>query len=153
MNKFNIRCCSVAQLCWTFVTPWTAACQAFLSFTISWSLLRLISSESMIPSNRLNLCHPLLLLSSVFSSIRFFPNDSGLCIRQPKQWSFSLSITASIEYSGLIAFRMHWLDLLAVQGTRKCLSSTTGLAAEWSQPMFEVKAFCVVKKAEVDVFL
>ena len=104
-----------------FVTPWTAAHQASLSITKSWSLLKLMSIESVMPSNHLNLCHPILLLPSIFPSIRIFPNESVLHIRWPKYWSFSFSISLSNEYSGLISFRMHWLDLLAVQRTLKSL--------------------------------
>ena len=104
-----------------FVTPWTAAHQAPLSFTISQSLLKFISIESVMPSNHLILCCPLLLLPSVFANIRVFSNESGLCIRWPKYWSFSINISPSKEYSGLISFRMDWLDLLAVQGTLKSL--------------------------------
>ena len=91
----------------------------FLSFTISWSLLKLMSTELMMPSNHLILCHPLLLLPSIFSSIRDFSNDSALQIRWPKYWSFSFSISLSNEYSGLIFFRMDWFDLHTVQGTLK----------------------------------
>ena len=104
-----------------FVTSWTAACQAFLSITNSWSLLKLMSIELVIPSNHLILCCPLLFLPSVFPSIRVFSNESVLRIRWPKYWSFSFSINPSNEYSGLISFRMDWLDLLAVQGTLKSL--------------------------------
>ena len=104
-----------------FVTPRTTACQASLSFTIIWSLLKLMSTESMIPSSHLILCRPLLLLPSIFPSIRVFSNESGLHIRWPKYWSFSFSISPSNEYSGLISFRMDLLDLLAVQGTLKSL--------------------------------
>ena len=104
-----------------FVTPWTAACQALLSITDSWSLLKLMSIELVIPSNDLILCCPLLLLPSVFPSIRVFSNKSVLRIRWPKYWSFSFSIRPSNEHSGLISFRMDWLDLLAVQGTLKSL--------------------------------
>ena len=93
----------------------------FLSFTISQSLLKLVSIESIVPSNSLILCHPLLLLPSIFPSIRVFSNKSALCIRWPKYWSFSFSISPSNEYSGLISFRIDWLDLLAVQGTLKSL--------------------------------
>ena len=102
-------------------TPGTAARQASLSFTISWSLLKLMSIESVMPSNHLVLCHPLLLLPSIFPRIRVFSNESALCIRLPKYWSFSFSISPSNEYSGLISFRMDWMDLLAVQGTLKSL--------------------------------
>ena len=100
-------------------TPWTAACQASLSITNSWSLLKLMSIESVMPSNHLILCHPLLLLSSIFPSIRVFSNESVLCIMWPKYWSFSFS--PSNEYSGLILFRMDWFDLLAIQETLKYL--------------------------------
>ena len=103
------------------VTPWTAAHQASLSFTNSRSLLKLMSIESTMPSNHLTLCRPLLLQPSVFPSIRVFSNESVLCIRWPKYWSFSFSIRPSNEYSGLISFRMDWLDLLAVQGALKSL--------------------------------
>ena len=101
--------------------PWTAACQASLSITNSQSLLKLMSVESVMPSNHLILCRPLLLLPSIFPSIRVFSNGSALHIRWPKYWNFSFSISPSNEYSGLISFRMHWLDLLAVQGTVKSL--------------------------------
>ena len=104
-----------------FKTPWTAACQASLSITNSWSLLKLMSIELVIPSNHLILCHPLLLLPSVFPSIRVFSDESVLHIRWPKYWSSSFSISPSNEYSGLISFRMDWLNLLAVQETLKSL--------------------------------
>jgi len=107
-----------------FVTPWTAARQASLSLTNSWSLLKLVSIESVMPSNHLILCRPCLLLPSSFPSIRVFSNESALSIRWPKYWSFSFSINPSNEYSGLISFRMDWLDLLAVQGTLKIFSNT-----------------------------
>ena len=100
-----------------FATPWTAACQASLSFSISRSFLRLMSIESVMPSNHLNFLHPLLLLPSIFPSIRDFSNESAVCIKWPKYWSFSVSISPSNEYSGLISFRIDWFDLLAVQGT------------------------------------
>ena len=103
------------------VTPWTAARQASLSITNSWSLLKLMFIKSVIPSNHLILCHPLLLLPSIFPSIRVFSNESVFHNRWPKYWSFSLSISPSNEYSGLISFRRDWLDLLAVQGTLKSL--------------------------------
>ena len=103
------------------MTPWTAAPQASLSFTISQNLVKLLSMESMMPYNYLVLCHLLLLLPSLFVSIRVFSNDLALRIRWPKYWSFSFSISPSNEYSGLISFRMDWLDLLAVQGTLKSL--------------------------------
>ena len=104
-----------------FVTPWTVALQASLSITNSWSLLKLMSIQSVIPSNHLILCHPLLLLPSIFPGIRVFSNESVLHIRWSKYWSFSFYISPSSEYSGLISFRMYWLDLLAVQGTLKSL--------------------------------
>ena len=104
-----------------FATPWTAAHQASRSITNSWSLLKLMFIESVMPSNHLTLCHPLLLLPSIFSSVRVFSNESALCIRWPKYWSFSFNISPSNEHSGLISFRMDWLDLLAVQGTLKSL--------------------------------
>ena len=102
-----------------FVTPQSAACQAFLSIANSWSLLKLMSIESMMPSNHLIFCCPLLFLPSVFPSIRVFSNESALHIRWPKYWSFGFSISPSNDYSGLISFRMDWLDLLAVQGILK----------------------------------
>ena len=104
-----------------FVTPWTAACQASLSIANSQSLLKLMSIKSVMPSNHLFLCHPLFLSPSIFPSIKVFSSESVLCIRGPKYWSFSFSISPSDEYSGLISFRMDWLDLLAVQGTLKSL--------------------------------
>ena len=104
-----------------FVTPWTAARQASLFFTNSQSLLKLMSIESVMPSNHLILCRPLLLLPSIFPSVRVFSSESVLHIRWPKYWSFSFSISPPYEYSGLISFRMDWLDLLAVQGTLNSL--------------------------------
>ena len=104
-----------------FATPWTAACQSFLSIATSQSLLKLMSIESVMPSNHLILCRSLLLLPSIFPSITVSSNESVLHIRWPKYWSFSFSISSSNEYSGLISFRMDWLDLLAVQGTLKSL--------------------------------
>ena len=101
--------------------PWTAARQASLSITNSRSLLKLMSIESVMPSNHLILCHPLLLLPSIFPSIRVFSNEPALCIRWPWYWSFSFSISPSNEYSGSISFRIDWFDLLAVQGTLKSL--------------------------------
>ena len=104
-----------------FATPWTTACQASPSITNSQSLPKLMSIESKTPSNHLILCCPLLLLPSIFPSIRVFSNYSALHIRWPKYWSFSFNISPSNEYSGLISYRMDWLDLLAVQGTLKSL--------------------------------
>ena len=106
---------------WLFATPWTAAHQTSLSITNSRSLFKLMSIEPVTQSNHLILCCPLLLPPSIFPSIRVFSNESVLCIRWPKYWSFSFSISPSNEHSGLISFRMHWLDLLAVQGTLKRL--------------------------------
>ena len=100
-----------------FATPWTAACQAFLSITSSWSLLELMTIESVMPSNHLILCRPLLLLPSIFPSIRVFSNELALHIRWPKYWSFSFSISPSNEYSGLISYRIDLFDILSVQGT------------------------------------
>ena len=114
----SVELLSCVQL---FVTPWTAARQACLFITNTQSLFKLISIESLMPSNNLILCCPLLLSSSIFPSIRIFSNQSALHIRWPKDWSFSFSISPSNEYSGLISFRMNWLDLLAVQGTLKSL--------------------------------
>ena len=104
-----------------FATPLTAACQASLSITNSWSLVKLISIESVMPSNYFILCCPLLLPPAIFPSISVFSNESAICIRWPKYWSFSFNISPSNEYSGLISFRIDWLDLLAVQGTLKSL--------------------------------
>ena len=109
-SSFVVQLLSHVQL---FVTLWTAACQASLSFTISWSLLKCLSIESV--------SHPLLLLPSIFPSIRVFSNETTLCIRWPKYWSFSFSISFSNEYSELISFRVDWFDLLAVQGTPKSI--------------------------------
>ena len=116
---FNVHFSSVQLLSHVqlFVTPWTAACQASLSITNSRSLLKFMSIESVMPSNHLIICCPLLLPPSIFSSIRVFSNESALRIRWPKGWSFSFSISCSSEYSGLISFGMDWLYLLAVQGT------------------------------------
>ena len=115
---FVVHSLSCVQL---FATPWTAARQASMSFTISWSLLKLVSTESVMPFNHLVLCCPLLLLPSIFPSIRVLSNESALHIRCPKYWSFSFSISPFNDYSGLISFRMDWLDLLVVQGTLKSL--------------------------------
>ena len=106
---------------WLFATPWTAECQSSLSITNSQSLLKLMSTESVMPSNHFILCCPLLLLPSIFPSIRVFSNESALHIRCSKYWSFSFNISPSNKHSGLTSFRMDWLDLLAVQGTLKSL--------------------------------
>ena len=120
----NIDLSSVQSLShvWLFATPWTAAHQASLFITNSKSLLKLMSIESVMPSNHLILCHSLLILPSIFPSIRVFSNESVLCIRWPKYWSFSFSISPSNEYSGLISSRMDWLDL-AFQGTLESSST------------------------------
>ena len=120
-------CCCFSSLSHVqpFVTPWTVAPQAPLSSTISWSLLKLMSIESVMPSNHLILWHPLLLPPSIFPSIWVFSNESALHIRRPKYWSFSFSISSSNEYSGFIPFRIDWFDLLAVQGTLRVFSNTT----------------------------
>ena len=120
---------SVAQSCLDSATPWIAAHQACLSITNSWSLLRLMSIESVMSPNHLILCHPLHLPPSIFPSIRVFSNESVFRIRWPKYWSFSFSISPSNEYSGLISFRMDWFDLLAVQGTFKTLLQHHSLKA------------------------
>ena len=121
--SIKIGFCSVQSLSRVrlFATPWTAARQASLSITNSQSLLKLMSIESVMPSNHLIPCRPHLLLPSIFPSIGVFPNESVLRIRWPKYWSFSISISPSNEYSGLISFRIDWLDLLVVQGTLKTL--------------------------------
>ena len=126
---------------WLFATPWMAARQASLSFTISQSLLKLMSIESVIPSNHLILCLPLLLLPSIIPSITDFSNDSALHIRWPKYWSFIFSISPSNEYPGLISFRMDWFDLLAVQGTLKNLLQHHGSKASilWCSAFFMVQ--------------
>ena len=117
-NISSVQSLSRVQL---FVTPWTAACQASLSITNSRNLLKLMSIESVMPSNHFILCHPLLLPPSIFPSIRVFSNESVFHIRWPKYWSFSLSISPSNEYSGLISFRIDWFDLLAAQETLKSI--------------------------------
>ena len=114
--KFVVQSLSHVQL---LATPWTAAHQASLSFTISWSLLKLMYIESMVPSNHLLLFSPLLCLPSIFPSIKVFSNESALHIRWPKYWSFSFSISPYNDYSGLTSFRMDWFDLCAVQRTLK----------------------------------
>ena len=124
-----------------FVTPWTTASQASLSITNSQSLLKLMSIKSVMPSNHLIFCPPFLLLHSIFPSIRFFSSESVLCIRWPKYWSFSFTISPSNEYSGLISFRMNWLDLLAVQETLKSLLQHHSSKASilWHSPFFMVQ--------------
>ena len=123
------------------MTLWTAAHQAFLTITKSWSLLKLMSLELGIPSNHLILCRPLLLSPSVFHRIRAFSNESVLHIRWPNYWSFSFSISPSNEYSGLISFRMDWLDLLVVQGTLKSLLQhhSSKISILWHSAFFMVQ--------------
>ena len=139
--------CSVSQSVpslshvWLFLTPWTAATQASLSITKSWSLLKFMSIEAVMPSNHLILCRPLLLPHSIFPSIRVSSNESVLCIKWPKYWSFRFSISPSNEYLGLISFRMDWLDLLAVQGTLKSLLQHHSSKASilWHSAFFTVQ--------------
>ena len=119
-SKIQFSSVQFLSCVWLFVTTWTVACQAFLSITNSQSLLKLMSIESVMPSNHLILCPP-LLLPSVFPSIRVFSKESVLCIRWPNYWSFSFSISPSNEYLGLISFRIDWFDLLSVQGNLKSL--------------------------------
>ena len=121
METYTLSSVQSLSLVWLFATPWTAALQASISITDSRSPPKPMSIESVMPSNHLILCRPLLLLSSIFPSIRLFSNESALPIRCPKYWSFSFNISPSSEYPGLISFRMDWLDLLAVQGTLKSL--------------------------------
>ena len=125
MSLSKIHCCYIiikfSSVHLLFSTPWTVACQASLSITKSWSLLKLMSIESVMPSNHLILHCLLLLLPSIFPRIRVFSNVSALRIRWPKYWSFSFNISPSNKHPGLISFRMDWLDLLAVQGTLKSL--------------------------------
>ena len=126
LHSLSVQFSSVAQSYSTLFHPWTAAHKASLSITNSRSLLKLMSIESVMPSNHLILCRPLLLLSSIFPSIRVFSSESVLHhIRWPKYWSFSFSISLYREYSGLISFRIDWLDLLAVQRLSRVFSSTT----------------------------
>ena len=122
-----------------FATPWTGTCHPSLSLTSSWSLLKFPSIESVIPSNHLVLCHPLLLLPSIFPTIGVFSNQSVLRIRWPDYWSFSFSIGPSTEYSGLISFRMDWLDLLAVQGTLKSLLQRHSSKASFGKTEIETQ--------------
>ena len=119
-TRFDVVVQSLSHV-WLFVTPWTAVCQDSLSFTVYQSLLKLMSIESVMPCNHLIFCCLLLLLPLVFPSIKVFCNELAVCIRWPKYWSFSFSISPSSEYSGLISFRNDWFDFLAVQGTLKSL--------------------------------
>ena len=122
-----------------FATLWSAARQSSLSITNSWSLLKLMSIESVIPSNHFILCRPLLLLPSIFPSTTVFSNELALCIRWPEYWSFGFSINPSSEYLGLISFRIDWLDILAVQGTLKSLLQHHSSKASWSSDFFMVQ--------------
>ena len=133
----SVQSLSPVQL---LVTPWTAACQASLSITNSWSLPKLMSIELVMPSNHFILCRP-LLLPSIFPRIRVFSNESVLCIRWPSYWTFSFNISPSNEYPGLISFRMDWLDLLAVQGTLKSLLQhhTSKASILWRSAFFIVQ--------------
>ena len=122
MSQPNLCCCClVTQSCPIPMTPWVAACQSSLSITNFRSLLKLMCTELVMPSNHLSLCHPCLLPLSIFPSIRVFSNESVLRIRWPMYWNFSFSISPTNEYSGLISFRMDWFDLLAIQGTLRSL--------------------------------
>ena len=124
-EEHSVQFSLVGRYVQLFATPWTTACQASLSITNSQSSPEPMSIESVMPSNHLILCHPLLLLPSVFPNISVFSNESALHIRWPKYWSFSFSISPSNEHPGLVSFRMDWLDLLAVQGTLKSLLQHT----------------------------
>ena len=129
---------------WLFVTPWTAASQASLSSTISWSLLKFMFTESVVLSNHLNLCCPLLLLPPIFPSIKVFSNESFLRIRWPKYWSFSFSISPFNEYTGLISFKIDWFDILAVQGTLKSFP-----APQFKASILQCSAFFMVQHSHV----
>ena len=142
-NMFTIKLIFRLQLfscVWLFATPRTATYQASLSITNSQTLLKLMSIESVMPSNHLILCCP-LLLPSVFPSIRVFTNESALCMRWPKYWGFSFNISPSNEYSGLISFRIDWFDLLVVQGTLKSLLKHHSLKASilWCSAFFMIQ--------------
>ena len=156
INMPSIQFSSVTQSCLTLCDP--VDCSTLLSITNSWSLLKLMSLKSVMPSNHLILCHSLLLLPSIFASIRVFSNDSVLHIRWPKYWSFSFSISPSNEYSGLISFRTDWFDVFAVQGTLNmpCILQRRQFPlfalhmdlqetpmAEFSQPLFRPLETCI----------
>ena len=143
LNATLVQFSSVQSLShvWLFATPWTVACQVSLSITNSWSSPKPMSIESVMPSSHLILCHPLLLLSLIFLSIRVF-SESVLRIRCPKYWSFSFSITPSNEHPGLISFRMDWLYLLAVQGTLKSLLQHHKFKSINSQPFGSNSHIC-----------
>ena len=135
---------SLSRVC-LFVTPWIAACQTSLSITNSWSLLKLMPIELVMPSSHLTLCRPLLLLPPTPPSIRVFSNESTLRVRWPKYWSFSFSISPSNEHPGLISFRMDWLDLLAVQGTLKSLlhhPTLTSIHDHWKNHSLDQMDLC-----------
>ena len=140
-DRDSVQFSSVAQLCLTLCHPMDCSMPGFPAHHQLLSLLKLMSIESVMPSNHLILCRPLLLLPSLFPSIRVFPNESVICIRWPKDWNFSFNISPSNEYSGLISFRMDWLDLLAVQGTLKSLLQHHSLKASilWHSAFFIVQ--------------
>ena len=154
IHKISVQFSSIQVLnpVWVFVTPKTAAFQASLSFTNSWDLLKLMSIESVMPANHLILCRPLLLLS-IFPSIKVFSNESVLCIRWPKYLSFSFSISPSNEYSGLIFFRIDWLELFAVQGTVKSLlqqhSSKAAILQRSIFFMFQISHSCITTRKTI----
>ena len=139
--------CLVAQSCLTLCDPMDSSRQASLSFTVCQSLLKLMSTESVMPPKHLILCRPLLLLPSIFPNIRVFPSELALVIRWPKYWSFSFSISPSDEYSGLISFRIDWFDLLAVQGTLKSLLQHHNVKAS----MLQCLAYLVVQLSQLYV--
>ena len=141
--KLKTKLAVVIQLLscvWLFATPWTASCQALLSFTVSWILFNFMSTESVMLSKHLILCWSPIHLHSTFPSTRVFSKALAFCIRWQKYWSFSFSISSSIEYSGLISFRIDWFDLLAVQGTLKSLPQHHSLKASilWHSAFFLV---------------
>ena len=140
-NKESFSSVQLLSCVWLFATPWTAAHQASLSITNSRSPPKPMSIESVMPSNHLILCHPLLLLPLIFPSISVFSSELALCSRWPKYWSFSFSISPSNEYSGLVYFRMDWLDFLAVQGTLKSLPQSHSSKAS----IFWCSAFFIVQ--------
>ena len=131
---------SVTQSCPNIYNPWTTARQASLSITNSQSLLKLMSIKSVMPPNHLILCHPLLLLPSIFPSIRVFSNESALCIRWPNYWRFSFSISPSNEYSGLISLRIDWFDLLAVQRTQIAFQVPDSVHGYYAQTSEDLEA-------------
>ena len=142
---FYMYCCSVIQLCSTPCNPMDCNTPGFPVHHQLPSLLKLMSMESVMPSNNLILCHPLLLLPSIFPSIRVFSNELALCIRWPKYWIFNFSISPSNEYSGLISFRIDWFDLFAVQGTLKSLLQNHNTKAS----IFRLSAFFIVQLSSI----